>query len=109
MRSNEERIKQLNKRVIELKRQRDLIVMTVCGAASSVLCLVLGAVITLIGEPTTGYAEVEYAGAALANGSIAGGYVLVALIAFMLGILLTVFIKKYQDYISSRNKEGSDG
>ena len=109
MRSNEEHIKQLNKRVIELKRQRDLVVMSVCGAVSSILCVVLGAVITLIGEPTTGYAEVEYAGAALANGSIAGGYILVALIAFMLGILLTVFIKRYQDYISSRNSEGSDG
>lgn len=109
MRSNEDRIKQLNKRVTELKRQRDLIVMSVCGAVSAVLCVMLGGIITLIGEPTTGYAEVEYAGASLANRSIAGGYILVALIAFILGILLTVFIKRYQDYISSGSKEGSDG
>lgn len=97
MRSDEERISQLHKRVADLKRQRQKRIITVCTAACSIFCVSLIGLIAALGRPVTGNTETAYTGASIVNGSVVGGYVLVALIGFVLGVLLTVLIRKYQE------------
>ena len=97
MRSDEERISQLHKRVADLKRQRQKRIITVCSSVCTVLCVTLIGLIASLGRPATGYTNAAYTGASLVNGSVIGGYVLVALIGFVLGVLLTVLIRKYQE------------
>ena len=98
MRSNEERITRMHERLSDLKHQREKRIITACTALSSMLCICLIGVIAMFSQPSTGYSGAEYAGASLVDGSVAGGYVITALIAFILGILLTVLIMKYKEY-----------
>ncbi|MBO4904784.1 MAG: hypothetical protein J5367_06140 [Lachnospiraceae bacterium] len=97
MRSNEERITQLHKRVAELNHQRQKKILTACTAFCSILCVTLIGMIVSLSQPAAGYTGAEYTGATLIDGSVAGGYVLTALIAFVLGVMLTVLIRKYRE------------
>ena len=95
MKSSEERINLVHMRVREIKRTRDKRIKVSSGC----LCvMLLSSLVTMIGTFTTRYSASDnpalYTGASLLDSS-AGGYVLTAVVAFMVGVVITVSIKKY--------------
>ncbi len=103
MRSSEERIAQLRLRVSVLRRRRRRrIGLALCaGAAAACLALVaaLALAVSRMNFPLSGRAPAgATAGIFAANGAL--GYAAVAILAFLLGALVTVFcvrLKKYLD------------
>lgn len=97
MRNTEERIERLHKRAkqLEARRERRFTALAVS------FCLILfasllGIIRQVAGQITdvTVNSVNSYAGASLLS-SEAGGYVLVAVIAFMLGVVVTVLVRKH--------------
>ena len=95
MKSSEERINLVHMRAREIKKTRDKRIKVSSGC----LCvMLLSSLVTVIGTFTTRYSASDnpalYTGASLLDSS-AGGYVLTAVVAFMVGVVITVSIKKY--------------
>ena len=110
MRTNEERIAAMHERAAELRVEKRKRQAYLAGTASAALCLVL--VILLAAQmPRLVPVSVEApAGPGMsgsmfaANGAL--GYIVIALVAFVLGVCVTVFcfrLKKWRD--SADNKE----
>lgn len=98
MRSNEERIRLMHERAGEIRHRRKRVVLAVCEAVNLCLCVALiGVIMAVSGQDAAGYADNPYVGASLLDASLAGGYILTALIAFMAGVITTVIIRKYRD------------
>ena len=95
--SNKERIQKMHERARELKRRRDKMIITASAVLSACLCLILIGVIAISSAPSGGYTGNPYAGASLLDSSVAGGYVLTAILAFMAGVIITVAIRKYRE------------
>ncbi|MBR6403667.1 MAG: hypothetical protein IKS48_09825 [Eubacterium sp.] len=105
MRSNEERIDLLHKREKELIRERDKIHLFVNGSLCTMLAALLVCITLNLTDRATGYASNQYTGASLLDVSV-GGYVMVAVVAFMLGVVITIAIRKLKD--KEKNKETED-
>ena len=95
MRSNEERIYLMHRRAEELQKKREKMVLAGMGIASAFLGIILIAF--------TGYsigAPVAVTDAAMAGASMladsAGGYVLVAVLAFFVAVMATVVCLRYR-------------
>ena len=99
MRTNEERIKALHARISALQRQRERRKTRAIGAASVVLtvCLLF---MVFSGGMHPGGAAGLYSGATMLFEG-AGPYVLIAVVAFMAGVIVTVAL------IKNRKKENS--
>ena len=101
MRSTEQRIAVMHRRARELKRRRDGTALIMYGSSCAVLFAALVCMIgQFAGETVTAGL---YTGASLLDVS-AGGYVLVAVIAFMLGVIITAFLIKRQKHIKDENE-----
>ena len=99
MRTNEERIKALHARVAALQRQRERRKTRAIGAASIVLSVCLLFMVFNSGIQHGGAAGLYSGATMLFEG--AGPYVLIAVVAFMAGVIVTVAI------IKNRKKENS--
>lgn len=95
MRTAEERIEKVHRRVKALERQRVKQQLAGFGSASAVLVVVLAVVMQRVGGLSISVTEDPYAGSSLLSES-AGGYVLAAVIAFFIGVILTVVCLRYR-------------
>lgn len=95
MRTTEERIRHLHRRARELGRQRDQRRLTGLGSASVFFAVLLTAMLTQMDGVFQSVPGEQYAGASLLD-ETAGGYVLAAVIAFFVGVLLTAAIFRYR-------------
>ena len=101
MRSNEERLQLLHKRSKKLREEKDKKILLLYGTICSVLLVALFSVtMELKGQPS-GTAYGLFTGSSLLS-ETAGGYVMVAVTAFMLGVIITVMLKKY---LSSKKRK----
>ena len=92
MRTAEERIAVLHKRTAELKRERDK-KLTLCWGSISLMMFVslIGLNMQMIRGPHTLMDE-QFTGSSLISDS-AGGQILIAVIAFMAGVVITTLIR----------------
>ena len=93
MRNNEERICRLHERAKQLRKERDKRTLILSGGISTVLFLALIASIGIFRSHLIGNTDGIFTGASLLSDSV-GGYVLVGIIAFMLGVSITVMIRQ---------------
>ncbi len=96
MRTNEERMRMLHERAEQLQKQSEKeSVHKVGGICAVLLVALVGIIAGLQGHPTE-LVQGDFTASSLLAQS-AGGYVLVASIAFMLGVIVTIAIKKTLD------------
>ena len=106
MNKAEERIERMHARAAQLKRQREKRVLNLLGAASGVLMVALVAMINTA-QSFHGISNGSSAGASLLSDS-AGGYILVAVGAFVAGVVITAVAKKYSEKKSDNLKTESE-
>ena len=94
MRSNEERIRLMHQRAAGIQREKDRGRLITAGVISTALFVVLLS-LTIYLQGLTGYLGGQFTASSLLSDS-AGGYVLVAVIFFMLGVLISVILIRYQ-------------
>ena len=94
MRSSEERIRLMHERAAGLQRKKDRGGLITAGGISTVLFATL-LILTLYLQGLTGYVGDQFTASSLLSNS-AGGYVLVGVIFFMLGVLISVALIRYQ-------------
>ena len=102
MRSAEQMVQAIHEQAAQLRRERDRRRRALAGGASGILSVLLAVLIGSLGGlrhiPLNG----TLAGASLLDDST-GGYVLAAVIAFMMGVAVTAFLK------SRRNRKDAKG
>lgn len=91
--NSEERIKELHKRMAKRHRNKIERQTFMYGASSTILCICLILAILTDGNHA-GTIAVTYSGASMLFDN-AGGYVLTALAAFLLGVIITLIIRRY--------------
>ncbi|MDO4869120.1 MAG: hypothetical protein Q4A65_02335 [Bacillota bacterium] len=91
MRTAEERIAVLHKRTKELKRERDRIVTNIWGSFAIILFFALIGANLKLGERQHSIMGEQFAGSSLISEN-AGGQVLIAVISFMAGVIITAMI-----------------
>ncbi len=94
MRNTEERIERLHKRAKQLEARRERRFTALAVSFCLILFASLLGIIRQVAGQITDVTVNSYAGASLLS-SEAGGYVLVAVIAFMLGVVVTVLVRKH--------------
>lgn len=95
MRSKEERISLIHTRAARIKRRQDKNIITGIGSLCAVLLILLSGMMNmLVTSSKLSDSTGMYAGSSLLDAS-AGGYVLTAIVAFMVGVIITVICKKY--------------
>ena len=95
MRSAGERIKELHHRAHKLEQQRAGRQAAIFGGISAVLLAALVFAAWRISGGAANLANETFAGASLLDSS-AGGYVLAAVIAFFVGVIITVVIFRFR-------------
>ena len=95
MKSGEERVREMHRRAAELKKTRDRGLLLASGSLSGLLCAMLLCLILHLQGLSGGYAEELFAASSLLSED-AGGYVLVAVVFFMLGVVISVLLIRYQ-------------
>ncbi len=106
MRTQEEMRLAVHNRMRELQRRRDNRLIAVAGSSCATLVIALVALIARFGGLRHEVLSSEYAGASLLADDV-GGYVLVALAAFMAGAAIVAFLrarKKAQDRESDKGE-----
>jgi putative copper export protein len=93
--NTEEALKEIHRRGREIRKKRDRRVKAVLSAAGSVAVFALLIVMSVFMDGVAAGAESSY-GAFLLPAE-AGGYVLIAVIAFLAGVAVTVLIRKMRD------------
>ena len=114
MRTNEERIAALHRRSAELEQEKrrhrarilQAAAVTVCFAAAVVLAVIIPGVSTVFftGNPQAGMS------ASILSKNSASGYIVIGILAFLLGAAVTVFcsqLKKWQD--DQERRDSGDG
>lgn len=94
MRTAEERLALLHRRADLLEKKKELTLLKALGGASGSLAVCLLALFALFGQSGHDIALSGYAATSLLSEN-AGGYVLAALIAFALGVVVTVALIKH--------------
>lgn len=89
--TQEKRIRELHKRAEKLQRAADGRKLVGLGSVSVFLAVLLTASLNWIGGLSEKVRESSFTGASLLS-SDSGGYVLVAVLAFFAGVLITVLI-----------------
>lgn len=95
MKTEKERINELHKKVRELRKKQDRRRLMLSGGASTVLAVLLLAVMLRIDKFYGSITGSQFAGSSLLSEN-AGGYVLAAVIAFFAGVILTAVIYRYR-------------
>ena len=93
MKSHEERLDLLRRRALALEKRRAKSVLLTAGSLCAVLFAALMGTIAQLSGPAPGIAGSGFAGASLLTES-AGGYVLTAVLAFMVGVVVTIVIRR---------------
>ena len=109
MRSNEERIRQLHENASRLRRERALRRLRAACVSAGALCTALVVSLAL----SVSYAAPRVSGGILSEHRMASilipsgasGYVLVAVVAFVLGALLTVFCVRLMRRAEEKERE----
>ena len=94
MKSNEERIELMHKKAKKLQYERNRRLMIGSAIVGVMLFAVLIVSSVVFNVQIEGTAETTFAASSLFSYSL-GGYVMVAVIAFMIGVVITVIIKKH--------------
>ena len=102
MKTDEERIRLLHSRAEELKRKKEEQRMAAWGSVSACLSVLLIILAWKAGSISSPLLNCSYMGSSML-GESAGGYVLVAVIAFLAGVMITVMIQRTRDH--KRKKE----
>ena len=97
MRDRAGRLDAMHKRAEELRRKRDMLVMRALGTVSALLLVSLIGVMTLLGSAGHSVSAEGLYGTSMLNEST-GGYILVAMISFMLAVVITVLCFKIKEY-----------
>ncbi len=97
--TNEERINSLHNKIRERKRKREKMITGCLCSVNAALFVFLMCIIKQQGFVMSGFSG-EYTGAMLFEN--VGGYVLLAVVAFMLGVGVAVMCV----YLSRKNKQG---
>lgn len=113
MRSNEERVAAVNKRVAQIRRQKRQRRNRIAALSSMAACL---AVIVGMSFAMPGISEkliaLDYAGyetaASIFSGSAAAGYIIIGLLAFVLGVCVTALCFKLKAF-RKEDEETRDG
>ena len=95
MRSTQDRLLMMHSRAEEMRRQREQAQMRVMGVISGALMVCLIAVMHQVTNVHQAFMTGEGTGSSLLSES-AGGYVLVAVIAFFAGSIITVMAIRYR-------------
>ena len=95
MRTAQERLALLHSRADFLKKKKALALMRVLGSISCCLAVCLLTLFALFGQSGHGIAAAGYGAASLLSEN-AGGYVLSAVIAFALGVVVTALLHRYR-------------
>lgn len=115
MRSNEERVAAVKRRMAQLEEQKRRRRSRIAALSSVTVCLaIIVAAAFAIPGIAARFAAGDYAGyetaASIFGGSVAIGYIVIGLLAFVLGVLVTVLCFKLRD---NQKKDGeteeSDG
>ncbi len=95
MGKNEERIRRVHQRAAGLRKERDRRILLASGGMSSVLFVLLVALTADLQRPAEGVTEGFFGASSLLSEG-AGGYVMVAVLAFMLGTAVTIMLTRYR-------------
>lgn len=112
MRTNEERIRLVHKRTAELKRKEEQkkrrALDVVCVAACLLLVVGIGACMPTLMSAVAGGGTVHASGAAsLIAENAALGYILMGMLAFLLGVCVTVLLYRLRRRNDRRHREES--
>ena len=94
MRSSEERIRFMHLRAAGLKKKRDRRLLFAAGCVSAGLFVILLGMTLYLQGMSRGYTEESFTASSLLSDNT-GGYVLVAVIGFILGALTVTYMRKY--------------
>ena len=95
MRTAEERLEMMHSRAHAIKRERDAAWVKALGGATGALALCLVTLLSVMGKGGHDITGAGYAGTSLLSED-AGGYVLVAVIAFAVGVAITAILIRYR-------------
>ena len=96
MKTADERITMLHKRAAELERQKRKIQMAVWGSVSACLSCFLFIMVWQAGSMSCPVTSSPYMGSSMLGENV-GAYVLVAVAAFIVGVVITVILRKYRN------------
>lgn len=110
MRSNEERVAAVKSRVKEIerqKRQRMSRIITVSSMAACFIVIVVlsGLMPDIIHRIDAGKIQKYNVTASMFGNSATSGYIAIALIAFLLGICVTIFCTRMHHYMQMEQQE----
>ena len=101
MNTTEERIERIHKRAKELEEERKKRILGIEGAVTAALGICLIVMVAFLGVNGGGLTVSTVTDTGLAGASLlepgAGSYIIVALVAFMFGVALTVLIRSLRD------------
>ena len=104
---SEEQLNEILKRSDRLKRKRASAkkILSYCsGIAACVICIILTAIyVPAVTEGTGSFSEMRYGSLILSTGNM--GYVIIAFLAFILGVLITLFCVHLKE-LNKNNKTG---
>ena len=95
MGKNEERIRRVHQRAAGLQRERDRRILLTSGGMSSVLFVLLLVLTADLQRLSEGVTEGFFGASSLLSEGV-GGYVMVAVLAFMLGTAVTIMLTRYR-------------
>ena len=107
MRSNKERIRLMHQRAAGLQRKKDKSALFAAGGTSAALFALLLSLTIYLQGLTVRYTGNLFTASSLLSES-AGGYVLVAVLFFMIGVLISVLLIRYQRRKRHLNDSGID-
>ena len=114
MRSYEERVAEAKRRIAAEERKKRLRRGRLCMALAAAACLVLlmGVSLAMPGM-TAQFQTGDYAGfetaASMYGGSAALGYIVVGLLAFLLGVCVTILCFRLRQLERENERDGKDG
>ena len=110
MRTNEERIEYMHDRAIQIKQEqkkKKVRLMQIAATVASFAAVIIIAVfMPHFASPETGAGSVpENMNASIFSSGKALGYIVIAVIAFILGVFVTAFCIRLKKWQESKNKE----
>ena len=106
MRTAEERITRMHERARQFKKKRDQMMLSALGSVSAML----GIALMLVTAYYSGWSQLgsdrQLKGSLLLGQSV-GGYVLVAVLAFFVGVVVAVMIRRYRNRNTDQSSPGS--
>ena len=96
MRNTEEKLLRMHERATELQEKRDRTVTRIMGSVSAVLMACLVVLIQQLQDMQSGIMAGQNTGSSML-GESTGGYVMIAVIAFTIGAIITALIFRYRN------------